>query len=150
MKGPDNIAAAFAVFTEIAIINQLSEAAQRDALGDILSIAGFGVLNHFVRRELESDSPARLASAFQVTKGAMTYTLQALEEKGFVRIDPDPADGRAKIVRMTKKGRAAREAGIARLAPAMRDLFEEIDARDFAAALPFLTRLRKAMDSARD
>ena len=142
--------AAFQTFNEIAIIAQLSGAAFERVLPEGLSLAGFGVLNHFVRLTVEGESPARLARAFQVTKGAMTYTLQQLEELGYVTLSPDPADARAKIVRMTNRGRKARDAGAALVNPGMKGLIAEIGGDEFAKALPFLTKLREVLDAARD
>jgi DNA-binding MarR family transcriptional regulator len=98
----------------------------------------------------ERESPAQLARAFQVTKGAMTYTLQRLEQLRYVTLEPDPNDARAKIVRMTKAGRKARDAAVARVAPGMRKQIEHVGAAQFRAALPFLVRLREVLDAARD
>jgi DNA-binding MarR family transcriptional regulator len=108
------------------------------------------VLNHFVRLDVEGESPARLARAFQVTKGAMTYTLQKLEELGYVAIEPDPADARAKIVRITRRGRRARDEGAARVNPGMKAMLDAIGADAFARALPFLIKVRQVLDAARD
>ena len=104
MKQDEALKLAFQAMSEIAIIGHLADTALAKALPPELSVAGFGVLNHFVRLDVEGESPARLARAFQVTKGAMTYTLQKLEELGYVAIEPDPADARAKIVRITSAG----------------------------------------------
>lgn len=150
MKKDEALHLAFQTLSEIAIIGQLANAALRAVLPETLSIAGFGVLNHFVRREPDGESPAHLARAFQVTKGAMTYTLQKLEERNYVKITPDPADGRGKVVRITAAGRKARDAAAALVNPGMRALLERIQPSDFAAALPFLVRLRQTMDAARD
>src|SRR5262249_14858463 len=111
---------------------------------------GFGVLNHFLRLNVEGESPARLARAFQVTKGAMTYTLQQLAGLGYVRIDADPSDARAKIVRLTNKGRRAREAAVATITPSLVALLDQVGAEEFQRALPFLTKLRQVLDAARD
>lgn len=140
---------AFQVFNEIGIIEQLARNQFERVLPDGLSLAGFSVLNHFVRLNKEADAPARLARAFQVTKGAMTNTLQRLEALGLVTVAPDPADGRGKVVRITAAGRAAREDCIARLAPMLETLLCEIDATEFAALLPGLARLRAALDARR-
>jgi DNA-binding MarR family transcriptional regulator len=140
---------AFRVLNEIGIIAQLSRALLEAATPDGLSGAGFSVLNHLAR--LPGDwSPARLANAFQVTKGAMTNTLQRLEAAGHVRVDPDPADARAKIVRLLKPGLKARDATLARLGPAMAALGAQLPADDFEALLAPLARLRAALDAARD
>ncbi len=139
----------FAFFNEVGIIEQLARNAFERALPDGLRVSHFAVLNHFVRLGGER-SPARLARAFQVTKGAMTNTLQKLEARDLVEIRPDPADGRGKLVRITPAGRRAREAAVAALAPELAALGERFDADDFAAALPFLREVRAFLDEARD
>lgn len=150
MKQDEALRISFQVMTEIAIVGHLADTALSKALPKDLSVAGFGVLNHFARLHVESESPARLARAFQVTKGAMTYTLRQLEGLGYVRIDPDPGDARAKIVRATKRGLKARDAGVASVRPGMTALIEAFGAEEFARALPFLIKLRQALDAARD
>lgn len=150
MKQDEALRVSFQVMSEIAIIGHLADTALAKVLPPELSVAGFGVLNHFVRLNVEGESPARLARAFQVTKGAMTYTLQQLEELGYVTLEGDPADARAKIVRMTKRGRKARDAGAATVDPGMKALIDYIGAEEFARALPLLTKLRQALDASRD
>jgi DNA-binding MarR family transcriptional regulator len=150
MKQDEALRLSFQVMSEIAIIGHLADTALAKALPPELSVAGFGVLNHFVRLNVEGESPARLARAFQVTKGAMTYTLQALEELGYVAIEADPTDARAKIVRITKRGRRARDDGAARVNPGMKAMIGVIGADAFAEALPFLIKVRQVLDAARD
>jgi DNA-binding MarR family transcriptional regulator len=150
MKHADSMRTAFQTLSEIAIIGQLADAALRQVLPAELSVASFGVLNHFARLGVEGESPTRLARAFQVTKGAMTYTLQQLEELKYVKIEADPGDARAKIVRVTKAGGRAREDAIRRVDPGMRALIEALGAGAFADALPFLVKLRQVLDAARD
>jgi DNA-binding MarR family transcriptional regulator len=115
-----------------------------------LTEAQFGVLNHFARLKKDAESPSRLARAFQVTKGAMTNTLQRLEARGFVTVEPDPADGRGKIVRPTAAGLAARDAALAEISPAFEPLFADIATADLEAVLPLVRKLRFAMDDAPD
>lgn len=139
----------FRVLNEIGIIAQLSRARLEEAAGADLSGAGFNVLNHLAR--LDGDwSPARLARAFQLTKGAMTNTLQRLEASGFVRIEAAPDDGRVKHVRLTKAGLAARNATLARLLPALAALHDAFPPAFFADLLPRLADLRAQMDAARE
>lgn len=149
MKQDDALRISFQALSEIAIIGHLADTALAQVLPEEMSVAGFGVLNHFIRLDLEGDSPARLARAFQVSKGAMTYTLQRLEELGYVRIDADPNDARAKIVRLTKAGRKARDASVARIQPGMVALLHAIPGEEFAQALTFLVKLRTVLDAAR-
>ena len=140
---------AFQALNEIGIIAQLSRAQLERAAGDDLSAAGFSVLNHLAR--LPGDwGPARLACAFQVTKGAMTNTLQRLEAKGLVRVRPAPGDGRGKLVEITHKGRRARQRTLDNLAPAIAVLTRAFDDDAFRALLPGLARLRALLDAARD
>lgn len=46
-----------------------------------------------------------LARRAGVTKQAMMVVVDELEIRGFVRRTPDPEDGRAKVVRLTARGR---------------------------------------------
>jgi DNA-binding MarR family transcriptional regulator len=142
--------AAFQAFYEISIIAQLSGAAFERVLPEGLSLAGFGVLNHFVRLARDEERPTQLARNFQVTKGAMTNTLQRLEAAGFITLSPDPEDGRGKIARITRAGRAAREQAIARIAPVLSDLLNVFPAAEMKRVLPVLTKLRQTLDAARD
>lgn len=136
------------VLTEIGIIAQLSNAAVERSLPEGMSAAQFGVLTHFMRRGGE-ESPAKLAAAFQVTKGAMTNTLQRLEAQGFVLVVADEADGRRKRVSLTQDGARAYEAGLMALRPRMEGLREAFTDAEFEAALPFLRALRVWMDENR-
>ena len=49
-----------------------------------------------------------LAEQTHTTKQAMRYTINQLEAAGYVERVPDPTDGRAKIIRLTKRGWAVR------------------------------------------
>ncbi len=150
MRPEQKLRTAFQALSEIAIIGQLADNALRQVLPEELSIASFGVLNHFARLGIDGESPTKLARAFQVTKGAMTYTLQQLEALGYVAIEADPADARGKIVRVTKAGVRAREVAIDRINPGMKRMLEVVPADEFARAMPFLVKLRQVLDGARD
>jgi DNA-binding MarR family transcriptional regulator len=139
----------FSLFTEINIIGHLSTNELERVLPDGMSSAQFGVLNHFVRLGGEW-GPARLARAFQVTKGAMTNTLQRLEAQGLVTVKPDPKDARGKLVAITQAGVEMRERCIGRTWEAMASLIPEVTPAEVEAAMPFLQKLRKVMDERRD
>lgn len=65
MSEDDALKLAFQTLSEIAIIGHLADTALAQTLPEELSVAGFGVLNHFVRLKVEGESPARLARAFR-------------------------------------------------------------------------------------
>ena len=139
----------FKVFNEIAIINQLGSAAFEKSLPDGLKISQFGVLNHFIRVG-DGSTPLQLATAFQVTKGAMTNTLKRLLDRDLITISPDPDDGRCKRVFITKKGRETREHCIQQMAPVVEILKKNFSRNDFESAIPFLKKLRELLDNERD
>ncbi|MEM8854889.1 MAG: MarR family transcriptional regulator [Pseudomonadota bacterium] len=139
----------FAVFNEIAIIEQLARTQLEAVMPDGLLLPHFGVLNHLVR--LGDDKPLnRLAFAFQVTKGTMTNTIQRLERRGYVVVRPDPSDGRGKRVFITEEGRAVRETAIAALGPMLDALAKKVEPAVFASILPHLSHLRAVLDEMRN
>jgi len=139
---------AFRLFTEIGIIEQLARNRLERGLPDGLKMSQFVVLNHLVRLG-GAWSPARLANAIQVTKGAMTNTVQRLETRGLVRVAADPRDGRGKLVDITDAGRTMRERCVDSVAPLLADLSREISDQDLGSALPVLEKVRKYLDSHR-
>lgn len=149
MSNTKDQSAAIRVFTEIGIIHQLSQNALERNLPDGLRMAHFGVLTHFVRRD-EPQSPTELSKAFQVTKGAMTNTLNRLSTRGLVRIMADPHDGRAKLVSITEAGKAMYTRALSAITPLLYQTLSALSEEEFEAALPFLTRLRETLDQARN
>jgi len=138
----------FSLFLEIGIIAQLSGNRFQRALPFGLTMAQFSLLNHCVRLG-DGWTPARLAAAFQVTKGTMTNTLQKLEAKGFIRVDPDPEDARSKRVFLLASGRHAQEASLKALVPEVAQLPAGFPPALAAEILPALERLRIWLDTNR-
>jgi DNA-binding MarR family transcriptional regulator len=110
--------------------------------------AQFNVLNHCVRLG-DGKAPAQLASAFQVTRGTMTSTLQKLQEKGMIHICADESDGRAKKVFLTAEGRAARAEALKALQPQLSRLAKALDLAGIHDTLPVLENLRVWLDTHR-
>ncbi|MGA1341590.1 MAG: MarR family winged helix-turn-helix transcriptional regulator [Hyphomonas sp.] len=144
----DPAALYFRLFNEIGIIAQLSASRFQRLLPHDLTAAQFSLLNHCVRLG-DGWSPARLAAAFQVTRGTMTSTLQKLEAKGFIRLDPDPDDARSRRVFLTPSGRQARELSLQALAPDLGRLPDGFSPELAAEILPALERLRIWLDTHR-
>jgi DNA-binding MarR family transcriptional regulator len=136
------------VFSEIAAVAQLSRNRLERSLPAGLSQAQFSLLVRLAGHGAE-ENPADLARAFQLTKGAMTNTLQRLEAPGFVRIEDDAGDRRRKRVRITPAGLAACQGALAAARPAMDALRTRFSDAEFAAVLPFLTALREWLDENR-
>lgn len=145
MPPPPNDPISFQFFNEIGIIEQLSRNLFERILPEGMSMAQFTVLNHLVRLG-GGKSPLRLARAMQVTKGAMTNTLQRLETRGAIKVTPDPTDGRGKLVDITPAGRALRQQCLENALPLLVQLSEEFIDQDFQTALPFLRRMRVYLD----
>lgn len=138
----------FRFLTEVGIIEQLARAKLESVLPDGLKISQFIVLNHLVR--LGGDwSPARLANAFQVTKGAITNTLQRLESRGLVKVISDPHDGRGKLVSLTAMGRDMRKRCVRSIEPLLVELEAKFGEKRFEKALPILEDVRKYLDEHR-
>lgn len=91
---------------ELTVLFRRARAAQAElarAVHPELEPAAYGLL---VR--LEETEPARatvLAAYFGVGKATMSRQLRALEDLGLVTREPDPADGRAFLMRLTAEGR---------------------------------------------
>ena len=101
----------FGFFNEIGIINQLATAIFANSLPDGVHPSHFGILNHLVRMG-DGKSPMRIASAMQVTKNTMTHSLKILQDRDYINVQPDPDDGRGKLVYLTQAGRLFREEAI--------------------------------------
>ncbi|MFZ9133908.1 MAG: MarR family winged helix-turn-helix transcriptional regulator, partial [Gemmobacter sp.] len=105
---------AVALFGELFMADQLARARIGKVLPKGMQLSHFAVLNHLARIG-EERSPAQLARAFHVTRGAMTNTLNRLEWAGHIHIRPDWDDARRKFVSISPAGRAARDAALAGL-----------------------------------
>ncbi len=131
----------FTVLTEIRVIEQLVNGRLQRALPDGLELSQFAVLNHFTHSASEK-SPAQLARAFQLTKGAMTNTIKRLEARGLVRVRHDDADGRRKLISVTEAGRRVRDEALDALAPVFAEIAEGLGKEKLRSMLPVLRDLR--------
>lgn len=138
----------FAFFNEVGIINQLSTAMLAQALPDGVHPSHFATLNHLFRVG-NGTTPVRIAAAMQVTKTTMSHTIKVLGERGFIDLQPDPEDGRAKQVFLTDKGRAFRNDAIQNVAARFGPVFEDEHIELMARMLDDLRVLRAHMDANR-
>lgn len=132
---------AIALFSEVFMADQLARNRISRALPKGMELSHFSVLNHLANISDER-TPAQLADAFHVTRGAMTNTLAKLEWAGHIHIRPDWDDARRKFVSLSPAGRSARDAALASIAPILTDLVRAIGHAKVRAVLPVLRDLR--------
>jgi len=134
-----------ALFSEMFMADQLARNRLSRALPKGMELSHFSVLNHLARVGDEK-SPAQLAKAFHVTRGAMTNTLNKLEWAGHVHIRPDWDDARRKFVTISPAGRRARDSALQAITPIIAGVVESIGVDKVKAALPVLREVRERFD----
>jgi len=132
---------AVALFGELFMADQLARNRISKVLPKGMELSHFSVLNHLARIG-EERSPAQLARAFHVTRGAMTNTLARLEWAGHIHIRPDWEDARRKLVAISPSGRAARDSAVATVVPLIAEVAQAVGADRVRALLPILRELR--------
>jgi DNA-binding MarR family transcriptional regulator len=81
-----------------------------------------------------------LAIRANMTKQTVGEVTSDLEKRGYVERAPDPEDGRAKIIRLTERGREARAVGLQLIEETERDWVERYGEERIAA-------LREALET---
>ncbi|MDM7459847.1 MAG: MarR family transcriptional regulator [Paracoccus sp. (in: a-proteobacteria)] len=142
----DRLAAS--LFAELLVTEQLSRDLIGKALPRGMQISHFSVLNLLAHLN-EERTPAQLAEAFHITRGAMTNTLSKLEWMGHVHIRPDWDDARRKFVSISPAGRAARDAALSAFMPRISGIVRDIGPERVRQALPVLRELRRRLDPTR-
>ena len=136
---------AVSLFGELFMADQLARNRVSKALPKGMERSHFSVLNHLARINDER-TPAQLARAFHVTRGAMTNTLTKLEWAGHIHIRPDWDDARQKFVAISPSGRAARDAAVAAVIPMIGDVVQALGADKVRAVLPILREMRVKLE----
>ncbi|MEO1703720.1 MAG: MarR family winged helix-turn-helix transcriptional regulator [Pseudomonadota bacterium] len=143
MDGP-NDPLPVAVFSEILVIEQMVRNRVSKALPKGMELSHFSVLNHLARLTGER-SPAQLAKAFHVTRGAMSNTLARLEWAGYIHIRPDWEDARRKMVSISPTGRSARDAAMSAIDPIITEAVRAAGSEDVRKLLPVLREMRRGL-----
>ncbi len=136
---------AVSLFGELFMADQLARNRVSKALPKGMELSHFSILNHLARLGDER-TPAQLARAFHVTRGAMTNTLTKLEWAGHIHIRPDWDDARQKFVAISPSGRAARDAAVAAVVPMIGDVVQALGADKVRAVLPILREMRQKLE----
>ena len=87
-----------------------------------------------------------LAERAQVTKQTASLLVAALEQQGLVERAPDPADGRARLIRFTPRGRAAALRAMEVVMGVEREWTEHLGPELAGQLREALTRLRELTD----
>jgi DNA-binding MarR family transcriptional regulator len=87
-----------------------------------------------------------LAEQAQVTKQTASLLVAALEEEGLVERVPDPADGRARLIRFTPKGRTAADRAREVVMSVEQNWNEHLGPELATALHQALTKLREVTD----
>jgi DNA-binding MarR family transcriptional regulator len=86
-----------------------------------------------------------LAQLVQLTKPTVVYLVNDLERLGYVERIPDPADGRAKLVRLTERGAQAQQAAREIVREIEQDWSRALGRRDFAVLRELLEHLHETL-----
>ena len=135
---------AVSLFSEILMADQLARSRLGKALPKGMELSHFSVLNHLTRTGVER-SPAQLAKAFHVTRGAMTNTLNKLEVAGYIHIRPDWDDARKKQVSISDSGRSACDRALTLLTPEFQKIAKSLGDQSIKAVLRTLRKFRTTL-----
>lgn len=115
-----------------------------------LPFAQFIMLNHFRSFADEGHTIGRLAGAFETGQPGISKTVARLVEKGYLRAEPDPQDGRSKFHYLTEAGAAAHTEALARIAPDAALIFRDWPAGDIDELHRLIFKLKSWLDDNRD
>ena len=134
------------LFSELLMAEQLARNRLSKVLPKGMELSHFGVLNLLARQQSEM-SPAALARAFHVTRGAMTNTLAKLEWAGYIHIRPDWDDARRKMVSISPAGRRARDAAFLAISPLLEQAVKSLGEDRVRLTIPVLRELRHRFEA---
>ncbi|WP_093585104.1 MarR family winged helix-turn-helix transcriptional regulator [Geodermatophilus amargosae] len=89
----------------------------------------------------EGERLSRMTTDSGLTKQALAQALAPLEDGGYVEVVPDPSDRRARLVRLTDRGRAVNEAVRHHLSDVERDWARRVGEERYAVARAVLADL---------
>ena len=134
------------LLSEVGTIEQIARSKLNSALPGNLNISNFALLNHFSRRKDEK-TPLQLAKTFNVTKGAMTNTLNKLEKLGFIHIRPDWEDARKKLVSISQSGIDARNNSMKMIKPLLNEIISNTNSTNERELLTELRKFREQVEN---
>jgi DNA-binding MarR family transcriptional regulator len=127
------------------LFNEMALARVRARLGGPKVRASHTTLFPFV--DLEGTRLTELAARMGVSKQAAGQLVEELEQMGVLERVPDPADGRAKLVRFSPRGRRGLLEGLALLRGLELELSAQIGEGDMERLHGILLRLLAALEA---
>ncbi len=121
---------------------RLHEALAAAGYPDIQPAHGDNLFRHLRR---EGSRITEIAEQTQLTKQYIGHLADYLEERGYVERTPDPLDSRAKLVRLTAKGREVERVAEAALQRLEEELTERLGPERMAALRALLEELDAAL-----
>jgi DNA-binding MarR family transcriptional regulator len=119
-----------ALFAGWALADEVQRRIAADGMADLRFADGF-VFQHLVPG---AQTIGTLAERLEVSQQAASKAVADLERRGYVQREADPADGRARRVALTARGRAAIDAGRRHRAAVEAELAERLGRRRVEAA----------------
>jgi DNA-binding MarR family transcriptional regulator len=89
----------------------------------------------------DGQRPTAIAAAVGITKQSVNDLLRDLERLGYLTLEEDPTDDRARVIALTARGRRLHRTAIAVHAQIERDWTRALGAREFAALTRGLQRI---------
>ena len=135
----------------VGVAQQLMVTRLNRTIADIdLPFAQFIMLNHFRAFADEGHTIGRLANAFETGQPGVSKTVARLVEKGYLRAEPDPKDGRSRQIYLTEAGAAAHRDALMRIAPDAALIFRDWPAGDIDELHRLIFKLKSWLDENRD
>jgi DNA-binding MarR family transcriptional regulator len=97
----------------------------------------------------DGQRPSALATAAGITRQSVNDLLRDLEERGYLTLEPDPADDRARAIRLTARGHRLHKTALAVHERIERDWERTIGAKTFAHLRRGLERVTREVVPAR-
>lgn len=132
---------AISIISEVLAIDQRMRARLAKVLPKGLELSHFSALNHLAVTTREC-TPARLASALNVSRGAITNTITRLEKNGYIHIRGDWDDARKKFITISPAGKLTRDIALAAMAPIFQDITSTKETNELKELLNSLRGLR--------
>lgn len=119
------------------LVDGIQDGLARRGYGDVRPAHGFA----FVRISAGDATTADLAGYLGVTKQAASQLVDHLVRRGYVTRVPDPTDARARILRMTDRGRACTDAAQEAAGETVESWRRQLSPRDFATLQSILSTI---------